>query len=106
MYLLIAERYWQAPAKILKILAEYSTFFCSFSNKTYIVNAYFTEPTRTIFRSPFLTLFLTAFKLSISLQSSGSMSHILGLRNERLLLPWYTDFTSGFGNLEISLKLY
>ena len=54
----------------------------------------------------FLTLFLTAFKLSISLQSSGSMSHILGLRNERLLLPWYTDFTSGFGNLEISLKLY
>ena len=52
-----------------------------------------------------LTLFLTVFKLSISLQSSGSMSHTFGSKNETLLLPWYTDFASDFENLEIFLRL-
>ena len=56
--------------------------------------------------SLFLTLFLKVFKLLTSLQSSGCMPHIFGPKNETLLLPWYTDLTSGLDNLEICLKLY
>ena len=54
MYLLVAKRYWRATAIIPKLLIEYSKLFFSFSNKTYIVNVRFTEPTRTIFSFPFL----------------------------------------------------
>ena len=39
-------------------------------------------------------------------QSSGSIFHIFGSKNETLLFPWYTDLTSGLENLEIYLKLY
>ena len=42
----------------------------------------------------------------MSFQSSGSMFHILGPKNESLSIPWYTDLTSGLENLEIYLKLY
>ena len=38
----------------------------------------------------------------MSFQSSGSMFHIFGPKNETL----YVDFTSGLENLEIDLKLY
>ena len=37
IYLLVAKRYWEALAKILEILVEYFTLFCSFTNKTYIL---------------------------------------------------------------------
>ena len=60
MYLLLAKQYWQAQAKILKILIEYFTLFCSFSNKTYIFNVNNTELTRTIFRFPFLNFILNS----------------------------------------------
>ena len=42
----------------------------------------------------------------MSFQSSGSMFHIFGPKYETLLLPWYTDLTSGLENLEIYLKFY
>ena len=60
MYLLVAKQHWQTQAKIPKILVEYFTFFCSFSNKTYIFNVNFTESTRTIFKFPFLNFILNS----------------------------------------------
>ena len=42
----------------------------------------------------------------MSFQSSGSMFHIFGPKNETLSLPWYSDLTSGLENLQIYLKLY
>ena len=42
----------------------------------------------------------------MSFQSSDSMFHIFGPTNETLLLPWYTDLSSGLENLKIYLKLY
>ena len=42
----------------------------------------------------------------MSFQSSGSMFHIFGPKNETLSLPWYTDLTSYLEHLEIYFKLY
>ena len=42
----------------------------------------------------------------MSFQSSGSILHIFGPKNETLSLQWYTDLTSGLENLETYLKLY
>ena len=42
----------------------------------------------------------------MSFQSSGSMFHIFGPKNETLSLQRYTDLTSGLENLEIYLRLY
>ena len=42
----------------------------------------------------------------MSFQSSGSMLHIFGTKNQTLSLPRYNDLTSGLENLEIYLKLY
>ena len=42
----------------------------------------------------------------MSFQSSGSMFHIFGPKNETLSLSWYADLTCGLENLEIYLKLY
>ena len=53
----------------------------------------------------FSILFLKVFKLSISLLSSGSVSHMLGPLTETLALPWYTHFTKDPKNSEIFLSL-
>ena len=52
-----------------------------------------------------LTLFLKVLKLSISLQSFGSMDHIFNPKNETIV-PCYTDFTSGLKISEICLAFY
>ena len=52
-----------------------------------------------------LTLFLKVFKLSISLQSFGSMDHIFSPKNETIV-PWHTDFTGGLEISKICLKFY
>ena len=107
MYLMVAKRSWQVAAVIPKILLEYSKLYLFFSNKIYIANVNFCWTCKYNFQIfHFWTLFLQLFKLSISLQSSSSMSHTFGPKYETLSLLWYTELTSGFQNFKTYLKLY
>ena len=49
--------------------------------------------------------FLKAATLVNSFNSNGTISHILGPKNEMLSLPWKTDLTFGIGKSELIRKL-
>ena len=105
MLVLVTTHYQQAIEILLLMLLTIPSFSLS-SNKIYIINVNFTESTRAIFKLLFFNLILKSIKFSISLELSGSMSHVLGPRNETLSLPWYIDFTNGLENSVICLRLY